>query len=441
MPRKGDSKLNSVKDELIRFYAEGNSLAECGVHFGQNHGTIKDFLIANGVKLRSVKEALVLIKAKDPSKFRVKPKLMPFRDEVIARYLAGETPDQIGKSYGISYVRVSAFLKKQGVPTRDGREAQKLSWQTSKAHRRKVADPGPYLDAELRSKAAATVQASFDFMSTEPTKRCPRCEKHVPRSGWTVFGGGHASAYCKRCFAAYARSRPKRITDAGTKAIQRAKMREYVKGIRREALVAYGGKCACCGEGHHEFLAIDHIHGGGNRHRAYLHANKGTPSNFFHWLRKNGFPEGFRVLCHSCNLARQFYGYCPHEEARAFLGEGLGPNTLRNRKIRLRLIEGYGGRCVCCSEAHPEFLALDHTDGGGAAHRRELKAAGVSQYQFIRGLIAEGFPPGFRILCHSCNAARGFYGYCPHESGDRPPSGDGKSDVSPRASCGSRIDD
>jgi hypothetical protein len=26
------------------------------------------------------------------------------------------------------------------------------------------------------------------------------------------------------------------------------------------------------------------------------------------------------------------------------------------------------------------------------------------------------FPPGFRVLCRNCNGARGFYGYCPHES-------------------------
>ena len=29
-------------------------------------------------------------------------------------------------------------------------------------------------------------------------------------------------------------------------------------------------------------------------------------------LRARGFPLGYRVLCHNCNLARGFYGYCPH---------------------------------------------------------------------------------------------------------------------------------
>jgi hypothetical protein len=31
------------------------------------------------------------------------------------------------------------------------------------------------------------------------------------------------------------------------------------------------------------------------------------------WLRDNGWPEGYRVLCHNCNSARGLYGYCPHE--------------------------------------------------------------------------------------------------------------------------------
>jgi hypothetical protein len=31
------------------------------------------------------------------------------------------------------------------------------------------------------------------------------------------------------------------------------------------------------------------------------------------WLRNQGYPNGFRTLCHNCNLARGFYGYCPHE--------------------------------------------------------------------------------------------------------------------------------
>jgi hypothetical protein len=79
---------------------------------------------------------------------------------------------------------------------------------------------------------------------------------------------------------------------------------------RRELLDHYGGKCACCGEEHYEFLSIDHINGGGTKHRAEV----GKGDVFYKWLRKNGYPEGFRVLCHNCNQAIGFYGFCPHQE-------------------------------------------------------------------------------------------------------------------------------
>ncbi len=68
-------------------------------------------------------------------------------------------------------------------------------------------------------------------------------------------------------------------------------------------------KCSCCGEDKYEFLCIDHINGGGNKHRKEWRKNHGS---LCHFLVSNGFPDGFRVLCHNCNLAIGFYGKCPH---------------------------------------------------------------------------------------------------------------------------------
>lgn len=31
------------------------------------------------------------------------------------------------------------------------------------------------------------------------------------------------------------------------------------------------------------------------------------------WLRRNNYPNGFQVLCHNCNMAKGFYGKCPHQ--------------------------------------------------------------------------------------------------------------------------------
>lgn len=86
----------------------------------------------------------------------------------------------------------------------------------------------------------------------------------------------------------------------------RANRRAWQRNNREDAIKHYGGKCACCGETTYEFLAIDHV-GGGKKHRAKIKVN------IAYWLKKNGFPKGFRILCHNCNMAKDRYGYCPHE--------------------------------------------------------------------------------------------------------------------------------
>ena len=83
--------------------------------------------------------------------------------------------------------------------------------------------------------------------------------------------------------------------------------------VRTEVLVAYGGKvpkCACCGETEVMFLGIDHVNGGGTKHREEL-KRRGT--GLYYVLRQQGYPRGFQVLCHNCNLAKGFYGECPHK--------------------------------------------------------------------------------------------------------------------------------
>lgn len=93
----------------------------------------------------------------------------------------------------------------------------------------------------------------------------------------------------------------------------------YRRQLREEAISAYGGKCVCCGECGFLFLGIDHIDGGGNAHRAeVLGAKNRAGARFYAWLKRHGWPEGFRVLCFNCNMAREWNnGVCPHEQERS----------------------------------------------------------------------------------------------------------------------------
>lgn len=82
---------------------------------------------------------------------------------------------------------------------------------------------------------------------------------------------------------------------------------------RRQALEAYGNKCACCGTTEETFLAIDHIEDNGNVHRKEIRSS--GSATIYRWLENNNYPEGFQVLCHNCNHAKS-KGGCPHQEGQ-----------------------------------------------------------------------------------------------------------------------------
>lgn len=76
--------------------------------------------------------------------------------------------------------------------------------------------------------------------------------------------------------------------------------------------------CKCCGESRLEFLTIDHINGGGAKHREELgqgRRSKGA-GGFYYWLIRSDYPEGYQVLCQNCNFSRGLFGYCPHDVSK-----------------------------------------------------------------------------------------------------------------------------
>lgn len=88
--------------------------------------------------------------------------------------------------------------------------------------------------------------------------------------------------------------------------------------------------------------------------------------------------------------------------------------------IKLELLTHYSNgsvRCVCCGEDEIKFLCLDHINGGGSKHRREMeKVSGCSNYSVIRKwCVDNNYPPIFQVLCHNCNMAKAFFGVCPHQ--------------------------
>jgi len=160
-------------------------------------------------------------------------------------------------------------------------------------------------------------------------KRCSHCRKLLRlvafnKNAWAIDGFQHL---CRRCqqqrhrkwyakhkdrrHAYYLAHRDKMLAwhrryHIAHRARQRAYAKMYYRTHRTERRTM---RCACCRDGHIEFLAIDHIHGRGHEHRKRV----GSGATFYQWLVRQGFPHGYRVLCHNCNMSRGYYGYCPHE--------------------------------------------------------------------------------------------------------------------------------
>ena len=86
--------------------------------------------------------------------------------------------------------------------------------------------------------------------------------------------------------------------------------RQYKRGLKIETLAYYGnGKTACviCGESRIGCLSIDHTDGGGNIHRRQLVGKRAMGSNnFYLWLKRQGYPNGYRTLCMNCQFLEMY---------------------------------------------------------------------------------------------------------------------------------------
>lgn len=106
-------------------------------------------------------------------------------------------------------------------------------------------------------------------------------------------------------------------------------------------------------------------------------------------------PQGAWKRCASCRA---------YERGRA---------RIRWMRIRQRLISLYGGKCSCCEEGNPIFLALDHVHNDGHLERRLNRSP---SRLFGKILRRKRVDPRYQLLCWNCNAAKAYHGSCPHQS-------------------------
>lgn len=79
------------------------------------------------------------------------------------------------------------------------------------------------------------------------------------------------------------------------------------------------------------------------------------------------------------------------------------------QRIRLDVLQAYGGRCYVCGEDDLDLLELDHLHGDGNAHRNEIFNHGHASpggWMFYLRLRQAGYPSGLGCICKDCHDAK-----------------------------------
>lgn len=107
---------------------------------------------------------------------------------------------------------------------------------------------------------------------------------------------------------------------------------------------------------------------------------------------------------------RRYYAAHPEKHLEA-VRRWSAANLEKCRENRRRWCAGfkktvfdyYGCKCQWssgCDVTDPDMLQIDHINGDGYKHRKEIGGGGIRMYQW---LIRNNFPPGFRLLCANHN--------------------------------------
>jgi hypothetical protein len=176
-----------------------------------------------------------------------------------------------------------------------------------------------YQDCARRNAASYEASKVEKSKVWEGEQYCVSCRKPKPIAEFYSKrkrgGDGQLASQCSECreygknYAVKSRSK---WSDEERRRDQEKK-RNFARECRVKMLEAYGNKCTCCGETTPEFLAVDHVNNDGAHHRRTVVGY--DPTALYRWAKKHGFPDSLQILCHNCNVAKAYYGSCPHQRA------------------------------------------------------------------------------------------------------------------------------
>lgn len=133
------------------------------------------------------------------------------------------------------------------------------------------------------------------------TKICRVCSHELTKKNTYTVSKGNI---CKSCYRTYQQKLQKKKY-ADNPDIVKATVKAHRDKIKREVLGHYSKDLTCvkCKFDDLRALSIDHIDSGGCKHRKELGNTGGT--EFYRWLKKEGYPEGFQVLCMNCQFIKR----------------------------------------------------------------------------------------------------------------------------------------
>jgi hypothetical protein len=142
----------------------------------------------------------------------------------------------------------------------------------------------------------------------DESRLCSDCGKEKSISSFPLSSTGYRGWGCSACAAKANRRRS-----------------------RLKVLTAFGGKCSCCGEDHPYFLHLEHING-----RQYGKFSKPSYAYYVQVIKDNYDPKKYTLLCANCNLAKGFYGECPHKSGitkESVMGQLLSEAAYKDRSL------------------------------------------------------------------------------------------------------------